>query len=71
MQDFYRCMEGQEALANQVAHTACYKLEKDMHYEARVQAIILYCASYEKKKVKKEEARNVFLTRDQYLKVNK
>ena len=49
MQDFYRCMEGQEALANQVAHTACYKLEKDMHYEARVQAIILYCADYEKK----------------------
>ena len=66
MQDFYRCMEGQEALANQVAHTACYKLEKDMHYEARVQAIILYCADYGKKRsVKKEEVKNLFLIREQ------
>ena len=68
---FYRCEEGHEAREAQVACTAYYQLVKDMHYEARVEAIISYCASYEKKKVKKEEARNVFLTRDQYLKVNK
>jgi len=71
MQDFYRCVEGQEALVNQVAHTACYKLMMDVHYEARVQAIVSYCADYEKCSIKKEEARNFFLTREQYLKVNK
>jgi hypothetical protein len=70
MQDFYRCEEGYEAKAAQVAHIACYKLVKNMHYKARVQAIVQYCAAYEKRKVKKEEARNVFLTQDQYLKVN-
>ena len=71
MQDFYRGVEGQEARAAQVAHTACYKLVKDMHYEAHVQAIISYYASYEERRVKKVEARNVFLMWDQYLKVNK
>ena len=38
MQDFYRCAPGYEARANQVANKACYKLVKDMHYEARVQS---------------------------------
>ena len=71
MQDFYRCVEGQEALVNQVAHTACYKLMMDMHYEARVQAIVSYCADVEKRSVNKPAARDIFLTRDQYLKVNK
>ena len=44
MQDLYRCMEGQEARENELAHMAYYKLVKDMHYEARVEAIISYCA---------------------------
>ena len=71
MQDFYRCMEGQEARENELAHMAYYKLVKDMHYEARVQAVILYYAEFEKRSVKKEVARELLLTRDQYLKVNK
>ena len=71
MQDFYRCVEGQEALANQVAHTTCYQQVKDMHYEVRVQAIVSYCTDYKKRSVKKEVARNLFLTREKYLKVNK
>ena len=29
MQDFYRCKEGYEARANELAHQACYKLVKD------------------------------------------
>ena len=45
MQDFYRCAPGYEARANQVANKACYKLVKDMHYEAHVQAIVSYYAS--------------------------
>ena len=71
MQDFYRCMEGQEARENELAHMAYYKLVKDMHYEARVQAVILHYAEFEKRSVKKEVARELLLTRDQYLKVNK
>jgi len=41
-----------------------------MHYEARLQAIIDYCAVYEHRKVKKEDARLMHLTKEQYLKVN-
>jgi hypothetical protein len=62
MQDFYRCEAGYEDRANQVANKACYKLVKDMHYEARIQAVIQFCADHEKRKVKKEDARNIFLT---------
>ncbi|XP_039855136.1 uncharacterized protein LOC120713196 [Panicum virgatum] len=40
-----------------------------MHYEARVQAVIVYCAEFEKMSVKKPAARDIFLTRDQYLRV--
>ena len=70
MQDFYRCEPGYDAIAAQVAYTACRKLVKDMHYEARVQAVITYCADVEKRKVGKDVARNMFLTREQYLRVN-
>ena len=48
MQDFYRCEPGYEAMVTQVADTACPKLVKDMHYEARVQAVITYCADVKK-----------------------
>ena len=67
MQDFYRCEPGYTAMAAQVADTACRKLVKDMHYEARVQAVITYCVDVEKRKVGKDEARNTFLMREQYL----
>jgi hypothetical protein len=36
MQDFYRVEPGFEQQAMRVAETACHKLVKDMHYEARV-----------------------------------
>ena len=67
MHDFYRCAPGYEARAKQVANKACYKLVKDMHYEARVHANVRYIADYEKRSIKKGPARNIFLTRDQYL----
>ena len=54
MQDFYRCEEGYEARENELAHQACYKLVKDMHYEARVLVIVVYCAEFEKRKVKNQ-----------------
>jgi hypothetical protein len=69
MQDFFRCQEGYEARAARVAHEACKKLVKDMHYEARIQAIVTYHAGI-RVKVTKTEARNMRLTREQYLGVN-
>jgi hypothetical protein len=42
MQDFYRCEAGCEARADVVATTSCKKLVLDMHYEARIQAIVSY-----------------------------
>ena len=43
----------------------------DPPLEARVQAIVVYCAEFENRSVKKPAARDIFLTRDQYLRVNK
>ena len=48
----------------------CIKLIKDMHYEAQVQCVINYGAMFLKQKIKKEVARNLKLTWEQYLQVN-
>jgi hypothetical protein len=53
-----------------VAHKAYYKLVKDMHYEARVEAVVTYNARFIGRKINKTEARNMTLTREQYLQVN-
>lgn len=53
-----------------MAHKACYKLVKDMHYEARVQAIVTYNATYLGVKINKTQARNMRLTREEYMQVN-
>ena len=41
-----------------------------MHYEAQVQCIINYGAMFLKQKIKKEVARNMKLTQEQYLQVH-
>ncbi|XP_066383651.1 uncharacterized protein [Miscanthus floridulus] len=66
--DFYRCQEGYEAKVASISEDGAKKLVKDMHYEARVQAIIDYYAQYRGVKAKKEEARTMNLTREQFLK---
>ena len=70
MQDFFRCEDGYEARADVVATTACKKLVVDMHYEARIQAIIPYHGSVIGERVTKPQARTMSLTRDQYWQVN-
>jgi hypothetical protein len=70
MQDFFRCEAGYEARADVVATTGCKKLIMDMHYEARIQAIVSYCGSVLGDKVTKQHAWTMSLTRDQYLQVN-
>jgi hypothetical protein len=53
-----------------VATTSCKKLIVDMHYEARIQAILSYHGSVLGEKVTKQEARTMLLTKDHYLQVN-
>jgi hypothetical protein len=67
MQDFFRSQEALEDRAAKVANTACYKLTKDMHYEMRIQTVITYHTVFLGRKVTKAEARNMMLTREQYL----
>jgi hypothetical protein len=69
MQDFFRCEVGYEAREDVVATTSCKKLVVDMHYEARMQAIVSYHGSVLGEKVTKQQARTMSLTRDQYLQV--
>ena len=70
MQDFYRCEDGMQAVAREVANTACHKLVADMLYEAHIQANCDYKRRIEGVKVGKKDVRNLRLTREQYLRVN-
>jgi hypothetical protein len=70
MQDFFRCEAGYEARADVVATTSCKKLVVDMHYDARIQAIVTYHGSVLGEKVSKQDTRTMSLTRDQFLQVN-
>ena len=46
------------------------KLVKDMHYEGRVRCVVQYHAEQLKKKIRKKEARQEHLTREQFMKVS-
>jgi hypothetical protein len=70
MQDFFRCQDGFEAQADVVATRCCKKLVVDMHYEARLQAIVSFHATILGEKVTKTDARTMSLTEEQYLQVN-
>jgi hypothetical protein len=56
MQDFFRCDARYEARADVVATTSCKKFVVDMHYEARIQAIITYHGSVLGERVTKPQA---------------
>ena len=70
MQDFYRCEERMMPTVIQVGSKACYKLVADMLYEARIQVVIDYKAKIERVRIYKGPARDLRLTREQYLRVN-
>jgi hypothetical protein len=53
MHDFFRCKAGYEARVDVVATTSYKKLVVDMHYEARIQAIVTYHVSVLGEKVTK------------------
>jgi hypothetical protein len=67
----FRCEEGFEASAEVVATKSYKKLIVDMHYEARLQAIVTYHRSILREKVTKRDAMQMTLTRDQYIQVDK
>jgi hypothetical protein len=54
MLDFFRCETGYEARADVVAIMSCKKLIVDMHYEARIQAMVSYHVSVLGEKVTKQ-----------------
>ena len=62
--------KGYQECASITSLNQCIKLVKDMHYEAQVQCVINYGAMFLKPKIKKEVARNMKLTQEQYLLVN-
>ena len=70
MQDFFRCQDTYEGMADVVATRVCKKLVTDLHYEARVQAIISYHGTFLGQKVTKTAATTMTLTQEQYLQVN-
>ena len=53
-----------------MADKAAKKLIKDMHYEARIQAVIQYHVEILRVRLPKSVARTMRLTPEQYLKVN-
>jgi hypothetical protein len=55
MQDFFRCEAGYEVKADVEATTSCKKLVVDMHYEARIQAIVSYHGSVLGEKVTNQD----------------
>ena len=66
MQTFYRCEEGYEAA--DVIHRECKRLLQNLWHEARVQAVRDYYAGRGIKKPK-QECRDKFLSKEQYMKV--
>jgi hypothetical protein len=70
MQDFYKCQHPYEEQVRVVAKESCKNLVHNMHYEARIQAIIDWHAINNRVVYKKEVARKMALIREQYLSVS-
>ena len=69
MQDFYRCVEGYEGRADALAEKCCKKLVNDLHYEARIQAVVYFYGTELGEKITKSQARTKLLTEEQYMRV--
>ena len=68
MQTFYRCKEGYEEEAPDVIHKECKCLLQNLRHEGRVQSVRDYYADRGIKK-SKQECRDIFLSKEQYMKV--
>ena len=60
---------GHEAKAEKVLTRMAKKLIHDMHYEARVGCVVKFYAIHRNTRLKKKDARDIHMSRAQYLKV--
>jgi hypothetical protein len=70
LQSFFRCEEGQDERAEKNLVKSAWKRISDMHYEECLTCIIKYYAMRLGQKVSKTQARQMSLTREQFLEVN-
>ena len=70
MQDFYTPEVGTEAQADATACFATKQLFNNLYYETRLQCIVDFHAQ-RNIPVKKEQAKTMRLTREEYLSINK
>jgi hypothetical protein len=69
LQRYFKPEDGREEMADRMAHRACQKRVSDMIHEALLQAHIDYYRSIKKDPLQKDGARQVALTKEQYLQV--
>jgi hypothetical protein len=70
MQRYFKPEDGREEMADWTAHRACQKHVGDMIHEAWLYAHVDYYKSIKKGPLKKDGARKVALTKEQYLQVH-
>ena len=70
MQDFFRCAPGYEGRAERVQDKVCRNRLSDLYHETWLQCIINYNGNVLGDMVRKQEARTMTLTREQYLQVS-
>lgn len=67
--DFYKCEEGKDQEAEHVQEKVCMRLVQDMHYDARVQAVVTYYVDKKKEPMTRDQAKTKYLEKDQYMQV--
>ena len=66
----FRCTQGYEGRAEQVQDKVCRNRLSDLYHETQLQCIINYNGNVLGEVVRKQEARTMTLTREQYLQVS-
>jgi hypothetical protein len=69
MQTYFKCEEGAEVRANQVLIKSAKKRVVDMHHEVKYQCAITYSGEKLGRKLDKKRARQITMTREQYIEV--
>jgi hypothetical protein len=69
LQEFYKWEEGKEEAAKYVLENVCRKLVHDMHYEARIQAVVTFYGEHKKLPMPKKKAWRKYLKKEEYMQV--
>ena len=70
MQDFFRCAPGYEGQAERVQDKVCRNRLSDLYHETHLQCIINYNMNVLGDVVRKQAAKTMTLTKEQYLQVS-